>query len=93
MLIHGFFQKKQVRRFGFVPFYYEETVPEDSEETQSRIKFRKILRSKPVAKKSVRGMFFLAVLVVVCLFYLWGSVKNEASTFQIEDIKIQETPE
>ena len=93
MLLHGFFQKKQIRRFGFIPFYYEETVPEDSEETQSRIKFRKILRSKPVAKRSVRGMFFLAALLVVSLFYLWGLVNNEATTFQIEDIRIQETPE
>lgn len=93
MLLHGFFQKKQIRRFSFIPFYYEKTVVEDGEETESRLKFRKILRSTPVAKKSVRGKFFLAALLVVSLFYLWGLVKNERSTFRLEDIRILETPE
>ena len=93
MLLHGFFQKKEVRRFGFTPFYYEEIASEDSEETESRIKFRKILRSAPTAKKSVRSMLFLSVLLVVCLFYLWGLVNDETRTFQLEDIRIEETPE
>ena len=93
MFSHGFFQKKQIRKFGFTPFYYEEAVGENSEETRSRIKFRKILRGTPVAKKSVRSMFFLATLLLVCLFYLWGFGKDEASTFQLEDIRIEETPE
>ncbi len=65
---------------------------EDSEKTESRIKFRKILRSTPVAKKkSVRGMLFLAILLLVGLFYLWGSIKDETPTFQLEEIRIEET--
>ena len=90
MFLHGFFQKKEVRRFGFTPFYYEEVA---SEETESGIKFRKILRSAPAAKKSVRSMLFLSILLVVCLVYLWGLVNDETRTFQLEDIRIEETPE
>ena len=91
MFSHGFFQKKQIRKFGFTPFYYEEAVGENSEETRSRIKFRKILRSSPVAKKSVRGLFFLAMLLLVGLFYLWGLIKDKTPTFQLEEIRIDET--
>ncbi len=91
MFSHSFFKKREVRKFSFIPFYYEEAVDEYSE-TKSRIKFRKILHAKPVAKKSVRGLFFLAMLLLVGLFYLWGLIKDETSTFQLEDIKIEETP-
>ncbi len=92
MFSHGFFQRREIRKFGFTPFYYEEVMDEDSEKTKSRIKFRKILHGKPVAKKSVRGLFFLAILLLVGLFYLWGLIKDETPTFQLEDIKIEETP-
>jgi len=91
MFLHGFFQKREVRKFGFTPFYYEEAVDEDTEKTESRIKFRKILGRTPVAKKSVRGMFFLAILLLVGLFYLWGLIKDEPPTFQLEEIRIEET--
>ena len=92
MVLHGFFQKKAVRKFGFTPFYYEEPDSADSEETESRIKFRKILRSTPAAKRSVRSMLFLAILLVVCLFSLWGLANDETRSFQLEDIRIEETP-
>lgn len=92
MFTGSFFKKREVRKFGFIPFYYIEAVDEDSEKTKSRIKFRKILHGKPVAKKSVKGLFFLAILLLVGLFYLWGLIKDETPTFQLEDIKIEATP-
>jgi len=91
MFSRGFFQKREVRKFGFTPFYYEDEVDGNREETESRIKFRKILRSSPVAKKSVRGLFFLAMLLLVGLFYLWGLIKDKTPTFQLEEIRIDET--
>ena len=91
MFFRSFFQKREVRKFGFTPFYYEDEVDGNREETESRIKFRKILRSSPVAKKSVRGLFFLAMLLLVGLFYLWGLIKDETPTFQLEEIRIEET--
>ena len=90
MFSRSFFQKREVRKFGFTPFYYEDKVDGNGEETESRIKFRKILQSSPVAKKSVRGPFFLAMLVLVGLFYLWGLIKDETPTFQLEEIRIEE---
>jgi len=91
MFSRSFFQKREVRKFGFTPFYYEDKVDENREETESRIKFRKILRTSTVAKKSVRGLFFLAMLLLVGLFYLWGLIKGETATFQLEEIRIEET--
>lgn len=91
MFSRSFFQKREVRKFGFTPFYYEDTVDGNREETESRIKFRKILRSSAVAKKSVRGLFFLAMLLLVGLFYLWGLIKDETPTFQLEEIRIEQT--
>jgi len=91
MFLRSFFQKREVRKFGFTPFYYEDEVDGDREKTESRIKFRKLLRSTPVAKKSVRGLLFLAILLLVGLFYLWGLIKDETPTFQLEDIRIEET--
>ena len=91
MFSRGFFQKREVRKFGFTPFYFEDEVDGNREETESRIKFRKILRSSPVAKKSVRGLFFLAMLLLVGLFYLCGLIKDETPTFQLEEIRIEET--
>ncbi len=92
MFLHGFFQKREVRKFGFTPFYYHEELDEDSEKTESRIKFRKILHSTPVAKKSVRSMLLLVILLLVGMIYLWGLVKEDMRKFQLEDIRIEETP-
>lgn len=92
MFLQNFFGRRQVRQFHFTPFYYKEEVEEESEGTGPRIKFRKIRRGSPVAKKSIKGLVVLAVLLLFGFFYLWGLVNEETRSFQIEDIKIEETP-
>lgn len=92
MFLENFFKKRQSRRFHFTPYYYENEVDQEDAGSGPRIKFKKIRRGAPVSKKSVRSLVFLAILLLFCLFYLWGLGNDEMRTFKIEDIKIEETP-
>lgn len=89
MLLPGFLNKRQVRRFSFTPFYLE--VKNEEEEEEGRIKFRRIRRSKPAVKKSVRGLALLAILILFCLYYFSQMIQGDRR-LEIEDIRIEQTP-
>jgi len=91
MLLPGFFKQRQARRFSFTPYYFEIKENED-EEDGARIKFRRVRRSKPPVRKSIRGLAVLALLILFGLFYFTRMVDREPRHFEIEDIRIEETP-
>lgn len=91
MLLPGFFKERQVRRFSFTPYYFEIKDTEEDEDGP-RIRFRRVRRSKPPARKSIRGLAMLAILILFGLFYFIHMVDREQRNFEIEDIRIEETP-
>lgn len=91
MFLRDFFVRRQPRKFTFTPFYY--TKEEDEhDESGPRIRFKRLRKGAPVSKKSVRGMVFLAIFLLFCLYYLWRAVEREVRSFKIESIRIEQVP-
>ncbi len=88
MLFKKVFSRQETRKFGYTPYYYKE---EQDELDRERIKFRRIRGGMSVSSKSVRSMIFLALLVLTLIAYFWDMVGRETRTFEIEDIKIEES--
>lgn len=85
------FPKVKPRKFTFVPYYCDRDEAE-KESDGHRIKFRRIKRRTPPARKSVFRMVLLAILIIYSMYYFWGLVEKENQRFKIEDIRIEGTP-
>jgi len=91
MIFGEIFARREPRKFGFTPYYYQKQ-EKSSEEPEPRIKFRRIRPRTVIAKKSIRRILILAILLILGFYYFWGMVQREAQTFKIEDIRIEDTP-
>ncbi|RMF57102.1 MAG: hypothetical protein D6743_19390 [Calditrichaeota bacterium] len=90
MFLKDLFARKEPRRFSFTPFYYNEKAEEETGSNGApRIRFKRLRRGVS-GKKSVRGMVFLALLVLLFLWYFWAVVGEGQKEFKLEDIKIEE---
>ena len=85
------FNKRTPRKFQFTPYYYREEGRRATAH-EPRIKFQRIRHGGTVSKKSLRGLLLLAIFVLICLIYFWRLIVQDTRTFDIEGIKIEETP-
>jgi len=90
MLLKNAFAKRVPRTFSFHPYYYKKA--EETDEAAPRIRFRRLRKGVEVKKKSIRGLIYLVILVMACLYYLFDQVKKEAQTFEMNDIRIEQSP-
>jgi len=90
MLLHNVFAKRVPRTFSFHPYYYQKV--EETDDAGPRIKFRRLRKGVTVKKKSVRGLVYLIILVMACLYYLFDQVNQETQTFETNNIRIEQAP-
>lgn len=90
MFLKDFFAKREPRKFGFIPYYYQKE-DEETDGPGPRIRFRRIRQARQISNKSVRSLVLLVVFLLFCLFLL-RLVTREMRTFDIESIRIEDVP-
>ena len=83
-----FMPNQRIRRFGFIPYYYNPEETED-EDGRRRIKFKRIRRSPKPEKKPVRRWLILLIGIAFIIWYLHkaaGPQKIEVQDIRIEDV-------
>jgi len=92
MFLENFFVRRQVRQFSFTTYYYTKPEDKEAEGDQPRIQFRQIRRGTRLEKKPVKTKVALFLLLLFFMYYFWGLVSEEARTFQLEEIRIEQAP-
>jgi len=83
-----FMPSQKIRRFEFIPYYYNPEASED-DDGKRRIKFKRIRRSPRPEKKPVRRWIILLIGIAFLIWYLHkaaGPQKIKVQDIRIEDV-------
>lgn len=83
-----FLKQPKTRQFEYSPRFYRPT-SSDEDQSERRIKFRRLTERKPVPKRSFWGMLIMILVLIFLIRYLFSVVKSDQQQFRFEELKIE----
>ena len=81
-----FLKSPKMRGFEYKPRFYK---PEEMEEEESRIKFRRLTERKPAPRKSVVGSLIVIVILAFLVRYLIQLSDSAKENQPMQEIKLE----